>query len=63
MDAAGRASVPSSGQTADPIAMRIARERIGSTIRGKWHLDAILGLGGMAAVYAATHRNGIRALR
>ena len=24
---------------------------------GKWHLDSVLGIGGMATVYAATHRN------
>jgi eukaryotic-like serine/threonine-protein kinase len=35
--------------------------RVGSTLRGKWRLDALIGLGGMAAVYAATHRNGQRA--
>jgi serine/threonine-protein kinase len=29
-------------------------------LRQKWRLDALLGLGGMAAVYAATHRNGSR---
>jgi serine/threonine-protein kinase len=38
-----------------------ARTRIGSTLREKWRLDALLGVGGMAAVYAATHRNGRRA--
>ena len=27
----------------------------------KWRLDKLLGVGGMAAVYAATHRNGNRA--
>jgi serine/threonine protein kinase len=35
-------------------------ERLGETLLGKWHLDAVLGEGGMAAVYAATHRNGAR---
>ncbi len=35
-----------------------ARARVGATIRGKWHLDALLGVGGMAAVFAASHRNG-----
>jgi eukaryotic-like serine/threonine-protein kinase len=35
--------------------------RIGSTIRQKWRVDALLGMGGMAAVYAATHANGRRA--
>jgi serine/threonine-protein kinase len=29
-------------------------------LRAKWTLDELLGLGGMAAVYAATHRNGNR---
>ncbi len=36
-------------------------QRVGSTIRGKWRVDALLGVGGMAAVYAGTHRNGQRA--
>ncbi|HEV3189304.1 MAG TPA: protein kinase [Polyangiaceae bacterium] len=44
----------------DPLVLR-ARGRVGSTLRGKWRLDALLGIGGMAAVYAATHRNGSRA--
>ena len=35
--------------------------RVGTTIKGKWRIDALLGSGGMAAVYAATHRNGQRA--
>ncbi len=38
-----------------------AKSRVGRTLRGKWHLDVLLGVGGMAAVYAATHRNGSRA--
>ncbi len=38
-----------------------ARGRIGSTLRRKWRLDSLLGVGGMAAVYAGTHRNGSRA--
>lgn len=37
-----------------------ARTRIGSTLRGKWRLDGLLGMGGMAAVYTGTHRNGMR---
>ena len=35
--------------------------RVGSVIKGKWRVDALLGVGGMAAVFAATHRNGQRA--
>jgi serine/threonine-protein kinase len=30
-------------------------------LHDKWHLDVLLGVGGMASVYAATHRNGSRA--
>jgi serine/threonine protein kinase len=32
--------------------------RVGTVINGKWHIDARIGSGGMATVYAATHRNG-----
>jgi len=35
--------------------------RVGTVLNGKWHVDAQIGSGGMATVYAATHRNGIRA--
>ncbi len=34
-----------------------AEQRIGSVLHGKYRIDAILGIGGMAVVYAATHRN------
>jgi serine/threonine protein kinase len=34
-----------------------ARTRVGEVLKDKWHLDALLGVGGMAAVYSATHRN------
>jgi len=32
--------------------------RVGSVLRGKWTLQRLLGAGGMAAVYAATHKIG-----
>ncbi|MDB4940783.1 MAG: serine/threonine protein kinase [Labilithrix sp.] len=35
--------------------------RVGSIIKGKWTIEGLLGVGGMAAVYAASHRNGQRA--
>ena len=37
-----------------------AEKRVGETLRGKWHVDRVIDIGGMAAVYAATHRNGNR---
>lgn len=40
--------------------MTEATLRVGRTLRDKWHLDALIDVGGMAAVYAATHRNGMR---
>ncbi len=44
----------------DSIRMDEASSRIGRTLRGKWRLENLIGIGGMAAVYAATHRNGTR---
>jgi hypothetical protein len=43
----------------DPQVVR-ARGRIGVLLQDKWRLESLLGVGGMAAVYAATHRNGKR---
>lgn len=37
-----------------------AQARLGQVVREKWRLDRLLGVGGMAAVYAATHRNGAK---
>src|SRR5271169_404846 len=37
-----------------------AHARVGRVLRDKWRLDQLLGIGGMAAVYAATARNGKR---
>lgn len=36
------------------------RLKLGTYLRDKWRLDAALGRGGMATVFAATHRNGTR---
>ncbi|AKT36965.1 serine/threonine protein kinase [Chondromyces crocatus] len=33
-------------------------KRLGTVLRGKWRLDRLIGIGGMAAVYAATHSIG-----
>src|SRR3954469_6758671 len=37
--------------------MKRAASRVGSILRGKYRIDRVLGIGGMAVVYAATHRN------
>ncbi len=39
---------------------RRSERLLGTTLCSKWRLDAILGIGGMATVYAATHRNRAR---
>lgn len=43
------------------VAAQRAEARIGSVVMDKWRLDRLLGVGGMACVYAATHRNKKRA--
>ena len=37
-----------------------AQALVGQVLRDKWHLDSLIGVGGMASVFAATHRNGRR---
>jgi serine/threonine protein kinase len=38
-----------------------SHERVGTLLNEKWTLERLLGIGGMAAVYAARHRNGAKA--
>ncbi len=45
---------------ADDEEVESCRKRVGTTLRGKWHIDRLLGVGGMAAVYEATHKLGRR---
>jgi serine/threonine protein kinase len=40
---------------------REALDRVGKVLDDKWTLERLLGVGGMAAVYAGRHRNGARA--
>jgi len=52
-----------SGPTIEDIDARCER-RVGTTVSEKWKLERLLGVGGMAAVYHASHRNGTqRALK
>src|SRR6476620_4111785 len=44
----------------DPL-VALCQQRVGAMLSGKWRLDALIGVGGMAAVYASSHRNGARA--
>jgi serine/threonine protein kinase len=55
----------SSAMVADPSQLEdtrhsVARARVGSTLRDKWHLNKLIAVGGMSAVYDGTHRNGMR---
>lgn len=43
-----------------PEVIAQAEKRVGQTVGGKWRLDRVIGVGGMAAVYEATHRNRLR---
>src|SRR6185437_14628179 len=38
----------------------LAERRVGTTLRDKWTLERLLGVGGMAAVYVAAHKIGRR---
>jgi serine/threonine protein kinase len=35
-------------------------QRVGQTLKGRWRIDRLIGVGGMAAVYEARHRNQAR---
>jgi len=45
-----------SNDAVDEILLQ-AESRVGRTLKDKWTLERLLGIGGMASVYAATHRN------
>lgn len=36
---------------------KLAARRVGTDLNDKWRLDRVLGVGGMGAVFSATHRN------
>ena len=47
-------------ETEESSREREARAKVGSTLHQKWHLNELIAVGGMGAVYDATHRNGMR---
>ncbi len=46
--------------TGDDPLFAAARARIGKPLNAKWTIDELIGVGGMATVFAATHRNRSR---
>jgi serine/threonine-protein kinase len=44
-----------------PAQSSTPESRLGQTLNGKWRVERLLDLGGMGAVFEATHRNGRRA--
>ena len=44
-------------ESAESSVLGRASRRLGVVLKGKYTLDRVLGVGGMAAVYVATHRN------
>ncbi|HEX4475419.1 MAG TPA: serine/threonine-protein kinase, partial [Polyangiaceae bacterium] len=42
--------------------VKAAEKRIGQTLAGKWRLDKLIGVGGMAAVFEATHKNNLKSV-
>jgi len=44
----------------ETLIQKRAKTRLGKTLRAKWLLEELVGVGGMAAVYRASHRNGAR---
>jgi serine/threonine-protein kinase len=47
-----------SGEAPDSVA--VASRRLGTVLSEKWRLERLLGVGGMGAVYAATHLNNLK---
>ncbi len=54
---------PKLDPAAPPLAVypsAAVRGRVGQLVDGRWRIEALVALGGSSAIYAATHRNGLR---
>ena len=51
-------AVTVSAQSAPTSTDAVFSERLGTVVRGKWKLESLLGVGAMAAVYAASREDG-----
>jgi serine/threonine protein kinase len=53
---------PPSSAANDSVGRRLAyaqaAQRVGQVLAGKWRIERVVGVGGMAQVFAAKHRNG-----
>lgn len=47
----------STASEAEAAVLERARQRLGQVLNGKWTITRLIGIGGMAVVYEATHRN------
>jgi len=65
MRASGESGAGGGSPPVDTVAQAgpvdFASARVGVVLRQKWKLDRLIGSGGMASVYSATHRTGGRA--
>ena len=45
----------------DAEILDLSKKRVGTSLRGKYLIECLIGVGAMGAVYEGTHRNGMRA--